>query len=303
MTVVGDGLLLVDKPAGPTSHDVVARVRAAAGGMRTGHTGTLDPPATGLLVLLLGRATRLARFVPDAPKRYEGTLRFGVTTTTDDLAGEILARHDGPLPEFEAIEDAATRFLGAQAQVPPAVSARKVGGRRLYVRSHRGTIAVEAPPAAIEVARFTLAPTAEPAVASFAVEASTGTYVRALVRDLGRALGCGAAVASLRRTTIGPFEVADALPVPRDDRPDPQQIEEHRVATDAMPLAVPAIVLDDVRDTARFAAGTRLPRPAGAETPSGPVAVRDRAGRLLGIADLTGGTLAPRVVLAAVGPL
>ena len=117
-----DGLLPIDKPSGPTSHDVVAWVRASSGAGRVGHTGTLDPPATGLLLLVLGRATRLARFVPDAPKTYAGVLALGVTTTTDDLSGDVVHRHEGPLPGADAVFSAAALHLGRQMQVPPAFS-------------------------------------------------------------------------------------------------------------------------------------------------------------------------------------
>jgi tRNA pseudouridine55 synthase len=138
MSEAWDGLLPIDKPAGPTSHDLVARVRWATGAARVGHTGTLDPGATGLLLLLLGHATRLARFVPDAPKTYRGVLALGVATTSDDLSGDVVRRHQGPLPSADVIRAVAASRLGRQMQVPPAFSARHVGGTRLYRLARRG---------------------------------------------------------------------------------------------------------------------------------------------------------------------
>ena len=210
-----EGLLPIDKPLGPTSHDLVARVRAGTGVRRVGHTGTLDPPATGLLLLLLGQATRLARFVPSAPKTYRGVLELGVVTTSDDLAGDVVRRHEGALPSGSEILAAAALRVGRQLQVPPAFSARHVDGQRLYRSARRGVL-VEAPPSEIVIDRFHLAPTEAEHLWTYELVVSTGTYVRAAVRDLGAALGCGAAVASLRRTAIGPFRVEHALTLPAE---------------------------------------------------------------------------------------
>ncbi len=290
-----DGLLLVDKPAGPTSHDIVSRVRAATGAPRVGHTGTIDPPASGLLLLVLGRATRLARFVPDAPKRYEGELVLGVTTTTDDLSGEVLSRHDGAKLEPSVVRDAAAAQVGAQLQVPPAVSARHVAGTRMYRLARRG-IHVSAPPSEIVVEELELAPTSVPERWTFAMAVSAGTYVRAIVRDLGAALGCGAAVASLRRTSIGPLRVADALGLPANASAIRDAIRSRLVPIDAMPLAVPSCALDSAGDRVRFAAGSAVAAPV--PLPEFQLAaVRDDAGRLLGVARSSRGILRPHVVL------
>ena len=296
MSQAWDGLLLVDKPAGPTSHDLVATVRSLTGARRVGHTGTLDPPATGLLLLVLGRATRLARFVPDSPKTYAGTLALGVTTMTDDLAGDVVHRHGGPLPERDTVLAVATAHLGRQWQVPPAFSARQVGGTRMYRLARRG---IEVRPAATEVLveRLDLAPTESPEIWEYAMVVSTGTYVRAIVRDLGAALGCGAAVRSLRRTAIGPFDVGGALPLAGDRALLGASLRSRLIPIDSMPLDLPSIELSSPAEVIRFAAG-------GVVTPARELvldvplaAVRDHGGRLLGVGESSHGNLMPRLVL------
>lgn len=202
----------MDKPAGPTSHDVVARVRRACRLRSVGHTGTLDPFATGLLVVLLGRATRLARFLEPLPKRYRAVARLGVRTDSDDLTGRELARVEpAAWPEAAAVVERMARMTGRQDQVPPVYSAKHVDGERSHQRARRG----ETPRLAavtVEVRRFELV-RYEPPEVEFVAEVSTGTYVRALARDLGEALGVGAHLASLRREAIGPFEVTAAVPL------------------------------------------------------------------------------------------
>lgn len=296
MSEAWDGLLPIDKPAGPTSHDLVAWVRASTGSRRVGHTGTLDPSATGLLLLVLGRATRLARFVPEAPKTYQGVLALGVTTTTDDLAGRVVHRHGGPLPAAETVLAAADSRLGRQWQVPPAFSARQVGGTRMYRLARRG-IAVEAPATEIVVERFDLAATDAPELWTYEMVVSTGTYVRAIVRDLGSLLGCGAAVASLRRTAIGPLRVDNALPVEAARTLLREVVRSHLIPIDAMPLDLPSIALASRFDAMRFAAGGVVAVAATHMQESTLAAVRDDSGRLLGVGHRSDGTLKPRMVL------
>ena len=291
-----DGLLAIDKPAGPTSHDLVARVRTAIGSRRVGHTGTLDPSATGLLLLVLGNATRLARFVPDAPKAYQGELVLGITTTTDDIAGDVVSRHVGPLPVAEVVISAAAGYLGAQRQVPPAFSARQVNGTRLYRSARRG-IVLDAPATEIVVDRFEVAPSGSAERFSYRMVVSTGTYVRAIVRDLGRALGCGAAVASLRRTAIGPFNVDEALFPPAEREALLDAVRRHLIPVDAMPLDLPSIALGSPFDAMRFAAGGVVTMEATVPGQSALTAVRDDGGRLLGVGQRGDGTLRPRTVL------
>ena len=202
----------MDKPAGPTSHDVVAHVRRTCRLRAVGHTGTLDPFATGLLIVLLGRATRLARFLEPLAKRYRAVARLGVRTDSDDLTGRELARVE---PEAWPAEAAVARVMagmtGLIEQRPPAYSAKHVDGQRSHQLARRG----ETPRLAavrVDVRRFGLMRYDPPEV-EFVAEVSTGTYVRALARDLGEALGVGAHLISLRREAIGPFEVAAAVPL------------------------------------------------------------------------------------------
>ena len=291
-----DGLLLLDKPSGPTSHDLVDRVRAATGERRVGHAGTLDPLASGLLPMVLGRATRLVRYLPVSPKSYHGTLRLGLTTRTDDVAGEVLTRHTGDLPSLERLRSTAAALEGESLQHPPAVSARKVGGRRLYRLAHRGVV-VEAEPRPVTVRRFALAPVpGDPAAWSFEADVSGGTYVRALVRDLGRALGCGAIVTSLRRVAIGPMRPSPALRFEASMPIDPGRLREELLPLEEMPLEAPRVTVGDESAATRFLAGTAAP--LGEPAPDVEVClVLDARGRLLGIGEMRERTLHPRVVL------
>lgn len=207
-----DGLVVVDKPAGMTSHDVVARLRRRFGQRRVGHAGTLDPDATGVLVIGLGRATRLLRFLSAADKSYEGEVVLGVETSTQDAAGEVVARHDMSGVTIEDVRRAAAAFVGEIDQVPPMVSALKVGGRRLHELARAG-VEVPRAPRRVRVERFDVEEVpGEPGVVRVRVDCSSGTYVRTLAADLGRALGGGAHLRSLRRTAVGPFTVAEARP-------------------------------------------------------------------------------------------
>ncbi len=290
-----EGLLLVDKSAGLTSHDVVDRVRRGSNLRRVGHAGTLDPMATGLLPLVLGRATRLVRFLPHSPKDYIGRLRLGCTTNTDDCTGRVLTRHRGPLPQADRVVDAARRLEGNHAQVPPDVSARRIEGRRLYEVAREGA-KIEAPAANVEVGRFELEPTPDPEIYEFTAEVSAGTYIRALARDLGRDLGCGGVLESLTRTRIGPMHLADARELP-DDGPDRSWVLEARIPLEQMPLTLSAVRLSDPDQARRFAMGQAL-RVVGETGVKGQVRVLDPSGMLLGIADGRDEALYPRVVLA-----
>jgi tRNA pseudouridine55 synthase len=202
-----DGFLLVDKPSGWTSHDVVARTRRLAGQRRIGHAGTLDPMATGLLVLALGSATRLIEYLP-GEKAYRGEVALGARTDTDDATGKVLEQRAAPALSQADLASLGARFTGPLEQVPPAYSAVQVRGERSYVVARRGgRLALAARP--IAVYRLELA-IARPGVLEIAIECSAGTYVRALARDIGEALGCGAHLLSLRRTRSGRFGLEDA---------------------------------------------------------------------------------------------
>ncbi len=203
------GLVVVDKDAGWTSHDAVARVRRLLGLRRVGHAGTLDPDATGVLLVGVGRATRLLRFLSVLPKRYTGEVVLGRSTSTLDASGETTGEWDmSPVTLAEARAAAAT-LTGAIEQVPPMVSAVKVGGRRLHELARAG-IVVARDPRPVTVERFDVEPGPEPGVLAVSVVCSAGTYVRVLAADLGAALGGGAHLRRLRRTAVGPFTEADA---------------------------------------------------------------------------------------------
>jgi tRNA pseudouridine55 synthase len=203
------GVLVVDKPAGPTSHDVVDRVRRALGTRRAGHTGTLDPFATGVLPVCVGKATRLARFLAGGEKVYEATIRLGFATTTDDLRGEPLGPARPVAVERAALDDACRRLTGDLRQVPPAYSARRVGGRRLYDLAREG-VDVEREATDVTVWAFDVLRFAEDRI-DVVVRCSPGTYVRALARDLGDALGTGGHLEALRRTRSGDFALDQAV--------------------------------------------------------------------------------------------
>jgi len=204
------GVVVVDKPAGWTSHDVVARMRRVLGTRKVGHSGTLDPDATGVLVLGAGRATRLLRFLTGLPKSYVGEIVLGAETSTLDASGEVTARHDMSAVGDDAVRAAAAALTGQIMQIPPMVSAVKVAGRRLHELAREGKT-VERRPRPVTVHRFGLEPLhGEPGVWRAEVDCSSGTYVRSLAADLGAALGGGAHLRSLRRTAVGGFDLADA---------------------------------------------------------------------------------------------
>lgn len=207
-----DGALLVDKPAGLTSHDVVDRVRRHLGIRKVGHAGTLDPAATGLLVLLLGRATKLSDQVMGADKVYAGALRLGETTNSYDADGEVTARAEIPADlTLERLNELAAGFLGDQLQTPPMVSAVKVQGVPLYKLARQGR-EIEREPRLVHVYSFKFSRW-EPPLADFRLACTKGTYVRSIAHDLGQRLGCGAHLFSLRRLASGALKVEDAAPL------------------------------------------------------------------------------------------
>lgn len=205
------GVAVVDKDAGWTSHDVVAKARGILGTRKIGHSGTLDPDATGVLVLGVGRGTKLLRYLQLLPKSYECEIVFGVETNTLDDSGEVTATHDMDFTEAQATA-AAALLTGDIMQVPPMVSAVKIDGKRLHELARQG-IEVERPARPVTVYRFDVAATDEPLVYRAVVECSSGTYVRVLAADLGAALGGGAHLRRLRRTSVGAFTLADARPL------------------------------------------------------------------------------------------
>jgi tRNA pseudouridine55 synthase len=276
-----DGLVLVDKPRGVTSHDVVDAVRRALGTRKVGHAGTLDPMATGLLVLGVGRATRLLRYLGDLRKTYEGTARLGVETDTLDAEGTVI--RTAPVDvDRGAVESATTSLVGRSMQRPPAYSAVKVGGRKLYEAARKGEV-LEAVTRPVVVGAFEVTAFDPPAF-DFRVVVSSGTYVRVLVADVGSALRCGAHLTRLVRTAIGPFSLRDAVPPARVTRPLPI---ERAIAH------LPSIRID--AEEARVAANGSILGPAGIE---GPYAVFAPDGRLMGVYRDDLGKARPEVILA-----
>jgi tRNA pseudouridine55 synthase len=204
-------VLVIDKPEGLTSHDVVARVRRVLKIKKVGHAGTLDPPATGVLIVLVGRATRLARFFVDLEKRYRGRVVLGATTDTQDAAGKVLATSDPSGLTRAQIEEAFAAFAGEIEQVPPMVSALKRDGTPLYVLARRGQV-VERKPRKVTISDLRVLSVELPEI-GFEMTCSKGTYVRTVAADIGERLGCGAHLGVLTRSAIGPFDVADAIPL------------------------------------------------------------------------------------------
>jgi tRNA pseudouridine55 synthase len=216
--MTGSGILLVDKPGGWTSHDIVARTRRLAGTRKVGHAGTLDPMATGLLIVGLNSSTRLLTYIVGTDKEYLATIRLGVSTTTDDAEGEPIARASADevtAVAEDAIRAGIARLTGEIAQVPSAVSAIKVDGKRAYARVRAGEeVVLEARPVTVsEFEVLDLRRSADAIDVDVRVVCSSGTYIRSLARDLGDGLGLGGHLTALRRTRVGPFRVEDARPI------------------------------------------------------------------------------------------
>jgi tRNA pseudouridine55 synthase len=275
------GLIVVDKPAGVTSHDVVGMIRRRLGERRVGHAGTLDPDATGVLLVGVGNATRLLRFLTALGKSYTGTVVFGVETSTLDAAGEVTAVHDMPGITIERVRAAAAEHLtGEILQVPPMVSALKVDGRRLHELAREG-IEVEREARPVTVHRFEVEPTDDPMRYRIDVTVSSGTYVRTLAADLGRTLGGGAHLTDLRRTACGSFTLSEA------GSPD-----EAPLLTMAEAMRDHAVI--EVDDTGVI--GVRHGRPLPAPDGDGPWAVL-HAGDLVAMFERDGSHARPAVVI------
>jgi tRNA pseudouridine55 synthase len=204
-----DGAILIDKPAGPTSHDVVDAIRRKFGIKKVGHCGTLDPNATGLLVIVLGRGTKLSEKLMGGDKVYEGEIKFGETTNSYDADGEILETKAVPPLTLEQLNEAAAAFIGDQMQTPPMVSAVKIKGVPLYKLARKG-IEVEREPRLVHIYNFRFT-RYESLAGEFRIACTKGTYVRSIAHELGQKIGCGAHLATLRRIMSGKFNVADAI--------------------------------------------------------------------------------------------
>ncbi len=290
-----NGVLPIDKPAGPTSHDVVALTRKALRTREVGHTGTLDPFATGLLLLCIGAATRIAEYLLGLPKSYSARVRLGVRTDTDDLEGNVIEENEGWVGlSPQAVEDAIARQRGEVLQTPPRYSAKKVEGVRAHVLARRGdevpTVPVPVTIDRIEMTRFA------PPELDLEIDCSSGTYVRSIARDIGDDLGVGAHVIALRRTRIGRFSVEDAISV--------EQLQDRAAVEDALVTPLEALahlprLLVSAEERAMLAHGRRIPLPVSALGGSGgPIAVHDAEGGLVAIGEARGDQFQPRKVFA-----
>ncbi|MFP5235972.1 MAG: tRNA pseudouridine(55) synthase TruB [Acidobacteriota bacterium] len=239
-----NGLYVIDKPSGITSHDVVSRLRKITGEKSIGHLGTLDPMATGVLPLLLGKYTRLAQFFAAAEKAYTGTIRFGFATDTYDAEGEPTGPRAEPQLTLDQIRAAAARFKGELQQMPPAFSAKKIAGTPAYKLARAGKD-VPLKPVSITVERFEITGFAGDE-AAFAMQVSAGGYVRSVAHELGQALGCGAHLSSLRRTQAGAFTLADAhtLDALQPLAGNPEALEEMSVHPRALLPEMPSVTAD-----------------------------------------------------------
>lgn len=292
-TEVVTGLAVVDKEAGWTSHDVVARCRRIFGQRRVGHAGTLDPDATGVLLVGLGRATRLMRFLTALPKTYQAEVVLGTATSTLDASGAVTGTWDMDAVTLADVRAAAAALTGPIEQVPPMVSAVKVGGRRLYTLARQG-IEVERVARPVTVHRFDVAPGLTPGVFRIDVECSSGTYVRVLAADLGAALGGGAHLQNLRRTRIGSFSVEDARLV--DELTPALVLTPAQALRDLDQVVVPADVQTQV------ARGLALDRVPLGVTGDGPWGLVDQSHRLLAVYESTEtDRIRPAVVLESAG--
>lgn len=279
-----DAVLLVDKPTGVTSHDVVALARRALGTRKVGHGGTLDPFATGLLVLVAGRGTRLLRFLPGEPKVYEATIRFGAETDTDDGTGT--ETRQAPLPDPRCVREALAGLTGTLAQVPPAYSAKHVAGRRAYQIARRG----EAPalaPVTVRVRGWEVVDQRDDTLVA-RIACSGGTYIRALARDLGRAVGSAAHLVALRRLRVGPFDVRDA-----NDLGALRERQPRLIALRDAFGTLPSLCVDDA-----LALRIRQGQSFEAQAEGDRLLVIDAAGEVLGMAGRDGQRWHPDVVLA-----
>lgn len=296
-----NGVLVVDKPAGPTSHDVVASVRRALGEKRVGHTGTLDPLATGVLALLVGRATRLSQFLVNDEKEYLADVRLGIATATYDAEGlEGLPLTPEATQDPRHVAAVLERFRGTYLQMPPPYSAKKVAGTRAYERARKNQ-PIELKPVEVTVAALEALPSDDPGLLRLRVACTSGFYVRTLAHEVGRALGCGAHLERLRRTRSGDFSIDQAVPL-GDVLANPQLVWERGVPMGRLLGQVPSVVLNErgIRRVLNGNAAGPQDFENSAFSAGFPARVRllDPRGELLAVAEARAdGLLHPAVVL------
>ncbi len=295
-----EGVVNIDKQAGMTSHDVVLQVRRILGEKRIGHTGTLDPLATGVLVLCIGKATRIAQYLEAGEKEYEAVMKLGVVTDTLDADGRILETRTCPAPEREMIVAMMQRFVGTIMQQPPAFSAVKIAGVPSYKRAREGK-AEPNKPRAVTVHSFELTDYEYPFL-SVRIKCSKGVYVRSLCADLGNALGLGAHITKLRRTRSGRFRVGDAVSLDEiDGTAEAGKLEKSMVTIDDALANIPPIPLGEV-EASKVSHGGKVtcPLQSGFVGEIGLVRLHDPFGRLLALARLEGDILRPELVFSQV---
>jgi tRNA pseudouridine55 synthase len=276
-----DGFLVIDKPVGVTSHDVVQRVRRWAGQRRVGHLGTLDPLATGVLPIALGEATKLSHLLTRGEKSYRGTLRLGVETATYDREGDVLHTWEGPWPSREEVLKALGRFEGEIQQVPPPYSAVKRGGRAAYLMARRGEEVV-LEPRTVTIRRIALL-RYEPPSLELEVDCSSGTYLRSIAHDLGRQLGTGGTLWELARTRSGPFSLEQAVPLDALDA-----LGRERVIPMAAGTGLPTLAVD-ARTSRRLGQGVQLGRHELRGAPREGVLQLVRDGKLVALVEARAG--------------
>jgi tRNA pseudouridine55 synthase len=290
-----DGVLLLDKPLGITSQTAVTRAKMLYSAQKAGHTGTLDPMASGLLPIAFGEATKFTHALLEADKTYAATVRLGVTTTTGDLEGEVVAEKAANVTCGQ-VEEALTRFRGEIVQTPPMYSALKVAGRPLYEYARAGT-EIERDARRITIRALELDSIDGPEL-RIRVACSKGTYVRVLAEDIGRALGCGATLAALRRTAVGVFSVERAVTFETLQGDESPARDARLLPVDALVSALPSVVLD-AGEAQKMVHGQNVGTTDGR---AGLVRVYGADSRFIGVADAAGGVLAPRRLMASNGP-
>ena len=236
-----DGILVVNKNEGPTSHDIVNSVRKLYHTKKVGHTGTLDPMATGVLVVLVGRAAKAAEYLVSDEKRYRATLRLGISTDTEDITVTVIKTHDGTMPSSEEVITVCKSFLGKSEQIPPMYSAIKIGGKKLVDLARKGE-EVERAARPIEIFSIDCTPTSETDY-TLDVHCSSGTYIRALCRDIGEKLGVGGTMASLCRTETGGFSLSESMRADELSLLDESELEARLIPTAALFSSLPAVCL------------------------------------------------------------
>ena len=235
-----NGIIIVDKPVGVTSQVVISRLRKITGIRRIGHCGTLDPLASGVLPVMIGNATKACEYLMDHDKIYVASIRLGIKTDTEDITGEVLSTHDGKLPSFEEFAKAASAFVGEIKQIPPMYSALKKDGIKLVNLAREG-IEVEREPRTVHI--HALDTYRENGVFYMRVHCSRGTYIRTLCADIGRALGCGACMASLRRISVGQFDESQSVPLDVLRNFTPEQVQERIIPIETLFMHLPEVKL------------------------------------------------------------